>query len=253
MRTLTFAAPLAGLVACSTPPEDAPAATPQRPSFSSDTNTAARGSVEMETGAQVDPNDALSLPTSFRYGAGDATEVYVGLSPYEVVERPGDDGEGFGDTTVGVRHRFFTREDGTSGALQVQAKLPTGEESEGLSSGEVDGFGAAILTHVFDGGAGTTLFYQLGLLGDPDGSGTDTEHALAFAASAPLPHGFGVFAELLGIDGPDDDPASLQAGFTRSVLPSLVFDVSAIVGLNSDADDAVYLAGLTMNLGRLHE
>lgn len=235
---------------CAGLPQGGASVTPQRPTFSSDTNTTAEGTFELESGLYLDPGESASLPTTLKYGAGPRTELYLGLSPYNYVELPGEDGRGVGDMLVGVRHRFWENDTGTSSAFQFATKLPTGDKSEGLSTGEIDFFAAAILTHVYDEKTAGTAYYELGVLGDPADNDTDTQHTLAVAASHSLQGQVGLYAELaqiLGVGG--FDPMITTLGVTRTLNPSLVLDFGLALGLNSDAPDAALVAGLTMNFG----
>lgn len=226
------------------------AATPQRPTVSSDTNTTAEGSVELETGLAVDPGDSFSTPSALKYGIGPISEVFLGFSPYNRVERPGNDGEGFGDVVIGGRHRFWEDGRGTSAAVQLATKLPTSDRDEGLGSGEVDFAAAAIATHAIDAVTSVTLYYELGALGDANGAGTDAQHTLAVSGGHALDERLGVFAELAHIASPGGtDPSFATAGATYALSPGLILDCGVSLGLNDDAADAVLLAGLTMNLG----
>ncbi len=237
---------------CAGLPGGGASVTPQRPTFSSDTNTTAEGTLELESGLFLDPGDAAALPTVLKYGAGPRTELFVGLSPFNFVELPGEDARGVGDTIVGTRHRFWENDTGTSSALQLATKLPTGDESEGLSTGEIDFFAAGILTHVFSERTAGTAYYELGVLGDPADTDTDTRHTVAIAASHSLDDHLGLYAELAQIlDIRGFDPLITTLGVTRSVNPSLVLDFGLALGLNGDAPDAALVAGLTMNFGRV--
>jgi hypothetical protein len=225
--------------------------TPQRPTVSSNTSTTAEGTWEVETGVLEDPGDAIFVPTTLKFGAGPRTEVFVGASIYERVEVPGVDAEGFGDLLVGGRHRFYESGGGSSFAGQVATKIPTGDEDEGLSTGEIDFLVAGIATQVFERLA-LTQYYELGVLGDPNGPGTDERHTFAFAAGHPLVGSTGAFAELAWILGRDDvDPAFTTVGITQSIAPELVVDVAFVLPLNGDAGDTLFVLGLTTNLGPL--
>lgn len=240
------------LGACASMPDDAAGVTPQRPSFSSDTSTTAPGTFELEAGATLDPGDSAAVPMALKYGVGERTEVYVGLSPYQVLERPGEDGEGLGDTLLGLRHRFWESEADTSAALQLSTKLPTGDDDEGLSSGEYDLFAAGILTHAFDERSALTAYYELGFLGDPASSDVDDQHAFALALSRTLPSNYGTFFELAEVFGPHDvDPIVATLGVTKALSRSVVFDVGLALGLNDDAPDVQLLVGFTVNFGAL--
>ena len=102
------------LPACATTLAHGRPVTPQRPTYSSDTNTTAEGTVELESGLGASRDGDLSTPNTLKYGAGERTELFVGVSPFNVVERPGGDGVGFGDLLVGVRHRFLESDCGLS-------------------------------------------------------------------------------------------------------------------------------------------
>ncbi len=243
---------LLATAACVLPTQaDRAPVTPQRPTLSSDTNTTAEGTWEIETGVTEDPGDALFVPTTLKFGAGPRTEVFVAAAVYERVEVPGVDAEGFGDLFLGGRHRFYESGGGSSFAGQVVTKLPTGDEDEGLSTGELDFLVAAIGTQVLER-LSLTEFYELGILGDPDGPGTDERHSFAFAAGHPLIGDTGGFAELAWILGRDDvDPAFTTVGITQSISPELVVDLAVVLPLNDDAGDTLFVLGLTTNLGPL--
>lgn len=227
--------------------------TPHRPTFSRSTATTAEGSLEVETGLVVDPDDLFDTPTTFKSGLSDRSEVFVDVSPFVDVETDGVDGDGFGDLAVGVCHRFWEeRDDEPSAAFQLLTKLPTGDEDEGLSSGEIDFFAAAIATKTL-GPDSVTAFYQLGVLGDPDGAGTDLQNGLAVSGSHPLDERLGVYGELAALFGGSDvdDLTFATVGFTHPAAPDLVFDAGVRLGLLGDAPDLQLLFGLTYNLGRI--
>ena len=153
---------------------------------------------------------------------------------------------------IGARHRFWESGAGTSAAFQIATKLPSGEEREGLGTGELDFFGSGIFTHQFAESTAVTAYYELGLLGDPDGPGTDLQHGVAIAASHPLSSRLAAFAEVAGVfasEGPT--PVFITLGLATSFTPSFAFDMGLAVGLNDDAPDLQFLVGMTVNLGRV--
>ncbi|MCB9916670.1 MAG: transporter [Planctomycetes bacterium] len=253
MRLLHTAPLLPLLAACTALPRDAAPVTPQRPTLSSDTNTTARGTLELEVGAELDPGDAFASPTTLKYGVDARTEVYLGLSPYNVVDRaPASDGSGFGDTTLGARRRVWEDGRGTSAAVQLAVKLPTASEREGLGSGELDVAAAGILSRGFGERVGGTLYYELRSLGRSDRGGRDLAHALALAGAYALDDELSAFAELSQRVQPGpDDPSALVTGLAWAWSPSLVLDAAVSVGLDDDAPDAVWMLGLTTNFGPL--
>lgn len=229
-------------------------ATPQRPTFAKNTSTTVQGTVEAEFGLLRDPGDLFDTPTTFKYGLSERGELFIGLSPFRVVELPGDDGEGFGDILLGWRQRFLENsDDGTSLAWQAALKLPTADEDEGLGSGELDGFIAGILTVSQDTWS-TTGFAQFGLLGELDGSGVDHQEALSGVFDYGLKNtNTGLLAELAAVFTPERDLEEVFTilGVNWSPLPGVVLDTGVLLGLSSDAPDFQYFIGFTRNLGRI--
>jgi len=251
-RTLFALLFAATLVSCASTGGEEFQVTPQRPTVSSDTNTTAQGTLELEAGGAFDPGDSFDSPMLLKYGSGESTEVVLGVSPLRWVDRPGDDGLGFGDLQLGARHRFMEASDrGPAGAVLGLVKLPTAREEDGLGTGELDASLAGILTQDLDGYVGT-FYYSLDFLGDPTG-GTDLGHTLALAGSLPPLGKLGGFGELSMryVRPLDDEVLSWLMGATYTVSPSLVFDAAVAFGLTSDAPDAVLIFGLTRNFGRV--
>ena len=229
-------------------------ATPQRPTFSSNTATTAYATWEVEGGAYRNDEGAIDVPLGLKYGAGPRTEVFAGVSPYRRVKAAGEEDSGVGDVVVGVRHRTFDGAgdgDGPSTAFQLAAKVPTGDRADLLSSAELDLFGAWILDGARERLA-WTAFYQLGLLGDPDEGGVVVEHGLALAAGHPLGHDdLSAFAELAAVVHPewDDRQVFTTLGLALAPRRDLVLDAFVVLGLSADAPDAALGIGFTHNLG----
>lgn len=226
-----------------------------RAAFGSDTWTVEAGRVEVEFGVTADPkDDTLDTPLTLKWGAGEATEIYVDLSPYQYADlRGGLDAEGFGDMALGVRHRFLEQtEVRPSAAVQFQTKLPTGNEPAGLSSGAIDFFTAGILTKDFDGVA-ATAFYELGVIGKAEGSGSGTEfqHSFAFVTEVIMGHNWGVYGEAVAILAPTQnlEQFALGGGVSFHVVKRLAWDVGLSVGLNDDTPDLQIFAGFTWGVG----
>lgn len=226
-------------------------ATPQRPTFSSGTTTTAEGTLEVEFGIDSDPGERLDTPTVLKYGAGPRTETFLGLSPLVRISEGSSDASGFGDLLLGIRHRFWEPAGGTTTrALQVAAKLPTANDDNGLGNGEVELFAAVIESHQLREIA-DTVYYELGVVADPDGDGTGLRHALAIAASQPFDERLSGFLELAGIFDPNaPDPLFATGGASYALAPSTVLDAAVAVGLNGDAPDLRLLVGLTSNRGQ---
>jgi len=245
------------LGACATTPGTAQrspgsrgAATPQRPTLSSDTNTTAEGTIEVELGATWDPDSFIDTPTAVKFGAGPATEVFIGWSPLLYVENPGRNEFGVGDVAFGMRHRFLTETSASPAtAVQTSVKVPVADEKDGLGSGEWDASFAGIATKTF-GDYGVTGFYSLSFLGDPSG-GADLGQSLALSSSTPKFDDFSFFGEVAGVWVPEQDTEQLfsMVGLTYNPRPDYVFDCGVLVGLNQDAPDLQFVIGLTQNLG----
>ncbi len=236
------------LPACATLEQGRPV-TPQRPTYSSDTNTTAEGTTELEAGLAVSRDGDFSSPDTLKYGAGARTELFVGVSPFNVVERPGDDGVGFGDLQVGVRHRFWEGDDGLSFAGRVAGKLPTADESEGLGSGEPDVLVAAIAAQTLGSATALVGYYEYGALGDPSGGGAIDQHAFALAGSHAFDQRWGLGAELASIHSKGSDVTFTTWYGTYAVQPSLVLDAGIAAGLTDDAEDLLFQIGMTWNFG----
>jgi len=237
---------------CMQLPREAPA-TPQRPTFSSDTSTTAPGTIEVEAGLYVDPSDRYAIPVSPKFGVGDRTEFFLGWEPWQRVDRKGGAEDGIGDLFGGVRHRLRDEDElRPSVATQLSGKLPTASESRGLGTGEVDVFLAGILTKNLRL-ATLTGFYQLGILGDPVGNGLDVEHGLALAGTVPLEQRLSGFVEIAArlVGEQDREEVFGTAGVAYARRPGLVFDAAFSAGLTDDAPDWVLLLGVTTNLGEL--
>ncbi len=228
--------------------------TPQRPTFSSDTNTTAVGTVELEAGGAVDPRDSFDSPLTLKVGVSERSEFFVGWSPYQWVETEGSDGRGASDTLIGTRQRIVdpTESGRPSVAVQLATKLPTGSEREGLSSGEIDFFAAGIVSTELSG-FGVTGFYQMGFLGEPDDSEFDLEHGIALAVGRPIFGATSAFGEIAARVAHEQDRDELftTLGIAHAITPSLVLDTSVVVGLNRDAQDFQILFGFTYNFGRI--
>ncbi len=237
--------------ACAPFAQDPAPVTPQRPTVSSDTSTTKVGTLELEAGATVDPGDSLSVPTTLKWGAGEHTELFVGWPAFVHIERPGDDADGPGSVSLGVRHRFLEElVDRPSVATQLTTKLPTASQREGLDSGEIDFHAALIASQSFSGVA-LTGFYRLGVLGNPGPDGTILEHDIALAAGTSLDDRWGIFGEAAALLTPETDTEDvrLTLGATYAFAPSLVLDVGIAVGLTREAPDFQAMVGFTHNFG----
>jgi hypothetical protein len=240
------------LAACSaTGPGDATFRA-QRPFLSSETHTVPDQVIAVEAGAAVAARSQEEYPLAVRYGLGPRSEFYVQTAPYEKVEVDGPDGEGWGDSYVGMRHRLRDADMYSPAyGFQVATKLPTGDEGEGLSSGEIDWFGALMAQQTYYGFE-TTGFYQLGVLGQQDGPDTHFEHTWAaqtrYATGSPVTP----FAEAAFVWEPDADREEVlfMGGASFQLDHLTAIDLAIRVGLG-DAEDFQVLFGISRALGQL--
>jgi hypothetical protein len=241
---------IAALASCVAHPHAVDPVTGQRPTLSSDTGTAPAGQIEIEIGATLDPGDAIDTPALVKYGLDGTTEVFAGASVWRSIDAPGGNESGVGDSVAGFRHRFLEATAGRpSAALQAAVKLPTADEDRRLGSGEPDLGVAAIATQPL-GGFSVTAYYELDLLGDPDG-GADVGHVLALLGVTPFRGRWSAFGELGAVVVPerDSEQVLLTLGATYNPECYLVLDFGVALGLTDDAPDFALVLGLTENVG----
>lgn len=246
-----FALSITLLNGCMLAPPDAAKPTPQRPTVSSDTNTTAPDTLELEAGITVDPGDRFDSPIAVKWGASESTELFAGWSPYQRNFVDGDDPNGVGDVLLGMRHRFVDETDELpSVAMQWTTKLPTAPLQVG--TGEID-FAVAAMASKTMGEFGATGFYELGVIGQPNAQDTDIRHTLALAGSATMSEDWFVFAEIAGIFEMESDLDTVLAtgGAGIWLEPGVVLDFALAIGLSEDAPDLQLLIGSTQNLGTL--
>lgn len=236
------------LAACGINPGKGSPVTPQRPTLSSDTNTTAVGSIEMEVGTSFDPGDSTAIPLVLKYGLSEGKEIFVGASVLQHVEFMGSTEVGFGDMILGGRMRFHEGEKFSAAGL-LTMKLPTADETSGLGSGETDFLGAGIMTAPLGDTGSITGYYEFGLLGDPTG-GVNTQHLFAVSPSVAIAEDLSLFGELAiyKIQG-SSDPSLLMLGMAKTLAPDMIADAGVVFGVNDAAPDFSLFVGMTINLG----
>ncbi len=227
----------------------------QRPFLSRDTHTTADKIVAAEVGLATVAGHEQQIPVALRYGMGTRSELYLETSPYSSVDRPEGqpDGSGWGDTTIGIRHRLRDADIFSPAyGFQMQTKLPTGRPNSGLGSGETDWFGALMATQSYYEFK-TTAFYQLGILGEPDSPNSNLEHTLAVQTRKEVgPHAT-AFGEFVFIDENEIDrtETTLMGGLSIGLDSVTSVDLAIRVGLGDDAEDFQVLVGISRALGML--
>ncbi len=225
------------------------AATPQRPSKSSNTDTVAVGYVEMETGLAYDSHAFNSL-VLFRLGLRRRLEFYFGLDPIITREVDGETENGIGDSVVGGKVRFFEAEEGDA-AVEVFVKIPSADESRGLGTGDLDVAFRFIASRTWG-----KDHYDFNLGGDfagvRDSGSNEARWTTVLTWSRPWGDRLGHYGELFlqFLPAIDDETLTTDWGLTYRVNPSFVLDAGINIGLSDDAPNFQFLAGLTKVLGR---
>lgn len=237
--------------------------TPQRPTVSNSTQTAAFGTVEVEAGVSLDPSDRTSADATVRVGLSETSELFIEHSPFVSYDRPGENAEGPGGLSIGYRQRLLDESrDFPATAIEFKTVLPVGEDDlsrggnvvgfESSSSGFTDFFAGLSVDRHF-GDLLTTWYYQLGVLGTGVQGDLDTQHTIAVSGTLELMDRWSVIGEFAAstFTETDLDPMSANAALLFEVTENLLFDMGLQVGLNDDAPDLVLIGGVTTNFGRI--
>lgn len=236
----------------------------QRPFISRDTHTTDDKVIAVELGGQIVRGHETEVPLTLKYGLGPQTEFFGTTSPYKEVDfnNVRNDGSGWGDTYVGFRHRFRDKDMLSPGyGFQMQTKLPTGRPRNGLGTGELDWFGALMANQIYYG-FDTTLFYQLGLLGESsvnakDADGTNLGHTAAVQTRREMASNITAFGEVAVLWDPEapegvEETQLLVMGGASFLLDSLTaLDVGVRVGIGDDAPSFQVLFGVSRALGMM--
>ena len=221
---------------------------------SQDTSTTPKGFLEIEAiSSWGETEQATSV--AMRYGLAEKTELYMLQELHRAISIPGaEKTSGVGDAWLGMRHRLIDSDaTGTAHAFAAEVRLPHGDPSDGLGTGQLE----LHLIHIRDSswrGLDLTTNTGLKLIGDgedrPDpaltASATFTKARLS-AAGKQLP--FGVIAEVGGMWQPEENhsPAWAALGIRIPIHPSLELQIARIESIGSDGPEAAWIA----DLGRL--
>jgi hypothetical protein len=225
---------------------------PLRPRFAPTTQTVSLGTLQYEAGVAVDPGDRVSLPVTLRLGVSPRSEAYVGGDLYRREEDPVR--QGTGDLVLGIRHRFLESEGGSQAvAVQLQAKLPVSDDSDGFGSGETD----LHLALIGDARLGTTLasvFADAGFLGKPGDSGTEFAGTLAGSLQQPLGPRWSGYVEALyqDIHGFDQTGGYLGAGLHWHTTPQSAWDIGVAGGYGDSPEAVMLFLGYSRNAGAFY-
>jgi hypothetical protein len=217
------------------------------------TQTAGFGTIELEAGGTYDASDRMSAKAGVRVGTSETSELFVEHDPYVRIVEDGKDPSGSGDVVVGFRQRLLEESKNfPATALEFSTSLPVGDDDPLLTSGYTNFYGAFVVDRHF-GDLLTSFYYKLGAIGTAVANDLDAEHTIALAGFLPVTAGWTAMLEFAGTHRPefDTEPIIVNAALLFNLTDALLFDIGVQVGLNDDAPDAVIVAGVTTNVGRI--
>jgi hypothetical protein len=239
---------------------------PQRPRFGRTTQTTAFGTFEVEAGFAANPKNSAEVGTMIKTGLSPTAEFFVDLAPYRYYDPAGPDIDGIGDVTLGLRQRLMNESKNyPATAVELAVQVPTGDEElyqtggvagvldqNGLvnDNGYANVFGAFMIDRTFDT-LYTTLYYQFGAIGTNEQGDQLVQHRGSLAGTIPVWEKWKALGELGVTYIPETglNPLILNLAALYALSDTLQFDAGAIIGLNEDAADVIFRAGLTTNLG----
>jgi hypothetical protein len=186
-----------------------------------------------------------------KYGITERTEAFITTLPFVHSVREGPDGRGFGDLTLGGTYRFSGLADrGSSAAVQAGLVLPTGDEDDGLGSGEEEVFALLVGSHW----TGDWMFSASGSvswLGEDGSSGADVAWGGSIDAFWALHERFSLLGQLGGATIPERDEEStfLTLGAVYAARHNWLVDVGVTLGLDDESPDSLFLIGVTFVSG----
>jgi hypothetical protein len=181
-----------------------------------------------------------ALQTDIRYGLAPGWDAEAIVAPYVGEKANGDRAEGFGDTTLRVRHTF-TGQDGNGPAFALIGflTLPTGTngQSDGAVEGGLIGTGAFSLTGhdgvTYTAGAGainTGGAYKCDVFG-----GVNLTHQFSDAIAA--------YAEVFADRAEGETASTFDVGATFLSDARTQWDAGVDIGISRAADEARFFIG----------
>lgn len=252
MTAMTMAYFMSGLCAAQA---DEVEARPYRPTVSNPADLSAPGWLELEFGAQRTKRGEDKWRDSFPVLAKLALSENWGiLLGGEMGIRRTDSSEqifnGYGDTTVTLKHRMPTATEGTAFGVELGYKSPSASTDVG-GSGKSD----TILNGIFSteiAGNGIDLNAGVTEVGGVE-AGVDTySYSWALAAGRSVTEQWGAFLEVSGTQQRGKPTkAQYMAGLTYTVNKRVVLDAGIARGMTADSLDSMVFAGATVLAGKL--
>lgn len=236
--------------------QEAPSATPFRPTVTGGANLSAPGWLELEFGGQRlggnDVDQRNSLPYLLKYSLNDryalllGGEAHVNLVPAQAPRL-----SGAGDTTVTLKYRAPDQAEGTSLGLEATVKLPTA--APGIGSGERDYSVKGIYGIDLPGDLHLDTNLMLTRLGGVPSTQASHQWTWALALSRQFGDAWTVAGDLSGTSqGGAPSTAQFLLAASYAVNKRLVIDAGLAAGLNRNSPGFTVFSGLTVLLGKLN-
>jgi hypothetical protein len=238
------------VLSCST------AAFAAHPLITDDTGTMGTGNAQLEMNGEYghEKEEGVTTKTTqgdacFSYGLSDSVDLVIDL-PYLHSREKSEDGtvseNGFSDTAIEVKWRFFAHED-LSLAIKPGLTLPTGNDEKGLGAGKATYSLFFVASQEMDPWA---FHLNLGYIKNENtlDEEKDLWHA-SIASTVALTEDLTAVANL-GVESNTDklagtDPAFFLAGLVYALSEEFDLDCGIKYGLNDPETDYTVLAGVT--------
>ena len=180
------------------------------------------------------------LSTDIRYGLAPGWDAEAIVSPFNRVEAGGDSENGFGDTTLRVRHTFSGQSgEGPAFALIGFVTLPTATNGQG--DGAVEG--GAIATGSFDLSESNGVTWTLGAAAISDNGDYKSDVFGGVALGHQLTDAWGIYAEAFAERSFGETAATIDIGATYLSGPHTQWDAGVDFGVTDAADDVRLFVG----------
>jgi hypothetical protein len=234
--------------------DDAPAATPYRPTVSNPADLSEPGWLEVELGWQRvhggSDKQRDSLPVLAKLAFTPDWGILIGGDlDVRSKDNAGAVSKGVGDTTITLKHRIPTATEGTAFGIELGYKSPTAPDS--IGSGKADYIFNGIYSTDF---SGNHFDLNLGAtrLGTADAGQSRTQHSWAASLSRAFGDQWGAFAELSGTAQRGVSAQSqLLAGASYNVSKRVVLDAGMTSGLAATSQDWSVFFGITILAGKV--
>ena len=218
--------------------DDTPPLITDRPTFTLSAQTVPAGRLQIEGGytvsRQADETTHSIGDLAVRYGVLRGVEARLGVNAFVLVERPGEDSDGFEGMSLGARLDAVELLGWPSSArlsLTAGTTIPSGGSETGTDSFQP----AVVLSASFDLAESLVLGANAGVQFPVEDSRRYTETALSAVLAIGLSERWNTFVETYAIlpDGSRQDELYMDAGVTFLASPKLQLDArigSAIAG-----------------------